>query len=141
MFDALVNYLEPKASRLTAWNSAKTENTETASRGPRPFYSISIANQLIAVLARLRLALPPWDICPKMGISEATHSRLFATWVPFLAAELELLFPFPSHKQVRAWMPRSFRKRYPNTRKIIDCYEYQCQRPSIWLVESVTYIQ
>jgi len=36
-------------------------------------------------------------------------------------------------------MPRRFKKHFPNTRVIIDCYEIECQRPSGLLNSSVTY--
>ena len=87
----------------------------------------------------MRLAVPALDVSTRLGISEATYSRLFATWIPVLARELKLLFPFPSRTLIDSWMPRVFRMRYPNTRIIIDCYEIQCQRPSGLLNQSITY--
>ena len=69
----------------------------------------------------------------------ASYSRLFATFIPFLAAELKLLFPFPSREKLQFWMPCSFRERFPNTRVIIDCFELQCQRPTGLMNQSVTY--
>lgn len=39
------------------------------------------------------------------------------------------------------WMPRSFKKHFPNIRIIIDCYEIECQRPSGLVISSVTYSQ
>ena len=38
-------------------------------------------------------------------------------------------------------MPRSFKKHFPNTRIIIDCYEIECQRPSGLMNFSMTYSQ
>ena len=144
-FKSFVNYIEPKALRLRTKRSkqAETEEQETShSRNrnpPRPWHALSIATQLLAVLVRLRLSVPALDISTRLGISEATYSRLFATWIPFLARELKLLFPFPSRALIDSWMPRVFRLRYPNTRIIIDCYEIQCQRPSGLMNQSLTY--
>lgn len=81
------------------------------------------------------------DVCVRFKISEGTYSRLFTTWICFLSKELRLLFPFPSRTQVDDWMPRNFKKYFPNTRIIIDCYEIECQRPSGLTNLSVTYSQ
>ena len=119
----------------------ETEEKESSHsrKPPRPWSSLSIATQLLAILVRLRLSAPALDISTRLGISEATYSRLFATWIPFLARELKLLFPFPSRTLIDSWMPRVFRMCYPNTRMIIDCYEIQSQRPSGLMNQSITY--
>ena len=90
-------------------------------------------------MIRLCRNLAAADVCFRMGINVATYSRLFATWVPFLAAELRLLFPFPSRQLIDDWMPDCFTKRYPTTRVIIDCYEVECERPSGLMNQSITY--
>ena len=90
-------------------------------------------------MARLRLGLHSLDVATRMSMSEASYSRMFATWILFLAKELPLLFPWPLKRQVQQWMPASFRKRYPNTRVIIDCMELHTQRPSSLLNQSITY--
>jgi len=51
------------------------------------------------------------------------------------------LFPFPSKEQVLQWMPPYFKKHFPNTRTIIDCYKIECQRPSGLMNSSITYSQ
>ena len=103
---------------------------------------MSIANQLFSVLIRLRLiGLLVADVCVHFKISESMYCRLFTTWIYFLSKELCLLFPFPTRQQVDNWMPRSFKKHFPNTRIIIDCYEIECQQPSGLVNSSVTYSQ
>ena len=142
-FLAFVEYLEPKANRMISWNSSKTKELSSQGKqsGTRCFSSMSIPNQLFAVLIRLRLGLLSADVCFRFKISEGMYSRLFATWTCFLSKELRLLFPFPSREQIDNWMPRSFKKHFPNTRIIIDCYEIECQRPSGLVNSSVTYSQ
>lgn len=135
-FKAFVVYLEPKAERLTTWTG---KNELRKPRGPKPWQNLSIADQLLAVLVRLRLGVSAYDICVRMSVTEGSFSRMFGTWIAFLARELKLLFPFPSRKQIDDWVPRVFRSRYANTRIIIDCYEIQCQRPSGLMNQSMTY--
>ena len=81
------------------------------------------------------------DVCVQFQISEATYSRLFTIWLTFLSKELRLLFPFPSKQQVLQWMPPLFKKYFPNTCIIIDCYEIEGQRPSGLMNSSITYSQ
>ena len=142
-FQALVDYLKPKAKEMTGWNGSKTKDMsiEGSCHGSRCFTDITIGNQLFAVLVRLRLGLLITDVCTRFKISEATYSRMFTTWMCFLTKELRLLFPFPSREQIMQWMPRKFKKYFPNTRIIIDCYEIECQRPSGLMNSSVTYSQ
>ena len=107
-FLALVEYLEPKALQLRAWRSSETSTSNAmdglCQRGnsSRCFTSLSVANQLFAVLIRLRRGLDSLDVCIRFKISETTYSRMFTTWILFLSKELRALFPFPSRQQVVA---------------------------------------
>ena len=146
-FIAFSNYLEPKALHLQAWqrsetsDSRSTENSCSVQRKPfHCFSSLSVCNQLFAVLIRLRRGLESLDVCTRFKISEATYSRMFTTWIIFLSKELRLLFPFPTRQQVLQWLPSCFSK-FSNTRIIIDCYEIECQRPSGLMNSSITYSQ
>ena len=142
-FLAFVDYLEPKARNMVVWNSSKTKelNVQGKQGGNHSFHGISLANQLLSVLIPLRLGLVAADVCARFKLSEGTYSRLFTTWICFLSKELRLLFPFPSREQVDEWMPQNFKKHFPNTRIIIDCYEIECQHPSGLMNQSVTYYQ
>lgn len=142
-FIAFAGYLEPKALHLQAWRGSETSDNRESSRerkSSRCFSSLSISNQLFAVLIRLRRGLESLDVCTRFKISEATYSRMFTTWIIFLSKELRLLFPFPSKQQVLQWLPSCFNN-FSNTRIIVDCYEIECQRPSGLMNSSVTYSQ
>ena len=142
VFSSLVEYLRPKATVMTSWNSGRiASGSAHSTKLTSCFPSMALENQLLSVLMRLRLGLISGDVAFRFKISEATYSRLFTTWICFLSKELKQLFPFPSRKQIDDWMPRNFKQAFPNTRIIIDCYEVQCQRPSSLLNSSVTYSQ
>ena len=85
LFTGLVRYLSRKAENLTPWNGGQTVVTPSAGgrRGARPWKNISFANQFFAVVARLRLGLHSLDVATRMSISEASYSRMFATWICF----------------------------------------------------------
>ena len=104
----------------------------------RKFCDIRYAEQFLAVLMRLRLGLLTVDVAHRFEVSPATISRLFTTWITILAAEMKVIFPWPSKQQIQAWMPSCFKK-YPNTRIIIDCTEFFIQRPSSLQGQSLTF--
>ena len=63
----------------------------------------------------------------RCGISTASFSKLFTTWINFLAYELRALHEVPSRKP--RVLIKSFLKFSP-TRILIDCTEVFSQRPS-----------
>ena len=142
-FMALVEYLEPKARNMIAWNSSQTRELDSNGKqgGSRCFHSMSVANQLFSVVIRLWLGLLVADVCVHFGVSKGTYSCLFTTWICFLSKKLKLLFPFPTHRQINERVPRSFKKNFPNTRIIINCYEIECQRPSGLMNSSIMHSQ
>ncbi|XP_065914421.1 uncharacterized protein [Dysidea avara] len=145
-FVAFVNYIEPKALHLQPWRGSETAkldeavSAEVSSSRRKGFSSLPVAEQLFAVLIKLRRGLESLDVSIRFKISETTYSRMFTTWITFLSKELRLLFPFPSRHLVQQWLPDRFKK-FSNIRVIIDCYEIECQRPSGLLNSSKTYSQ
>ena len=138
------DYLKPKAQELIPWNGTHTREAvvdESRQPGHQGISCLKFCDQLFAVLIQLRRGLDALDVCVRFGISEATYSRLFATWIAFLSKELKLLFPFPSREQVSQWMPPSFKKYFPSPRIIIDCYKIECQRPLGLMNSSITFSQ
>ena len=145
-FVAFVNYIEPKALHLQPWRGSETAkldeavSAEVSSSRRKGFSSLPVAEQLFAVLIKLRRGLESLDVSIRFKISETTYSRMFTTWITFLSKEFRLLFPFPSRHLVQQWLPDRFKK-FSNIRVIIDCYEIECQRPSGLLNSSKTYSQ
>ena len=105
-FVAFVNYIEPKALHLQPWRGSETAkldeavSAEVSSSRRKGFSSLPVAEQLFAVLIKLRRGLESLDVSIRFKISETTYSRMFTTWITFLSKELRLLFPFPSRHLV-----------------------------------------
>ena len=137
-FLALVDYLEPIVKAMRSWKGSSTI-MEEKQHGLQCFSNLSVADQLFSILIQLRLRLLITDVSTRFRIPEATYSRMFTTWICLLSKELHQIFPFPSREQVSQWMPRRFKKHFPNTRVIIDCYEVEFQQPSGLVNSSVTY--
>ena len=96
-------------------------------------------NSSLAVLMRLRVGLLTVDVAHRFAVSPATIPRLFTTWITMLAAEMKVIYPWPSKQRIQAWTPLSFKK-YLNTRIIIDCTEFFIQRPSSLQGQSLTFL-
>ena len=57
------------------------------------------------------------------GISSATVSRYFITWVCFMYHHLKEIDWFPKSEQVAGTLPNAFKEKYPTTYIIIDASE------------------
>ena len=124
VFILLCNFLRGKAENLKAWQGEKTTTPATNVRvGPRPWKNMSVENQFFSVLVRLRLGVSGADVAARFGMPEGSYSRLFSTWIMFLAKEFKLLFPWPSRDRVHKFMPACFKTKFPTTQVIIDCME------------------
>ena len=85
---AFVKCLEPKALHLQPWSGSTTarlydkmisEEELSSLRKCVCFSSLSVANQLFAVLIISQQGLKSLDVNIRFKISEATHSRMFTT--------------------------------------------------------------
>ena len=133
----LFTYLEQKASRMHLWRGEKEERKHSecgvygkGSGGSRSGRRLSLMEELLAVLVRLRLGLYTEDVCARFGISRSYYSKIFTTWIVFLSKELTLLFPWPSKDLIQRYTPAQFNI-YPRTRVILDCTEIFIERPSL----------
>ena len=133
VFMSLFEYLQPKAARMRIWRGEKAEAERTASGAEHRVYhrerQLDLVDEFLAVLMRLRLGLLVEDVCQRFGVSPSYYSKIFTTWVVFLAKELCLMFPWSSADKVKLHTPPQFLK-YPNTRVIVDCFELFIERPS-----------
>ena len=108
---------------MTLWCGGKTSKQKFSLLDkPGRKRKLAVIDEFFAVLMCLCLGLLLEDVADRFGISSITMSRLFFTWVVFLAKELQLLFPRTSKELVQKHASSDF-IRYPNTRIIIDCTE------------------
>jgi hypothetical protein len=73
------------------------------------------------------------------GISPATVTKIFVTWILFLKSELEFLLPFSTLEEMEGIpIPKTFRA-FPNLRCIIDCTEIYIEKPFKIAAQRATY--
>ncbi|XP_064469823.1 uncharacterized protein LOC135384556 [Ornithodoros turicata] len=69
------------------------------------------------------------EIARNFLISEGHFSRVFTTWINFLATALEKLTVLPSVEDLQTHLPKSFHG-FENTRLLLDATEVRIQKPS-----------
>ena len=132
-FNLISDLLKPQAEKLKYWdkNKGKQMKYQTAvDSKPGPKRGLTLKEELIVTLVRLRLGLMGRQLADIFSVSQSQLCRIFTTWVCFLATVLkEVLVLWPSQEEVKRNLPRSFSK-YPNTRVIIDCTEMYIEKPT-----------
>lgn len=101
---------------------------------------LTLHEQFLLVLMRLRLGLLFTDLGKRFGVSRSTAFEIFTFWRPILARFMR--------EKVIAWLPRdtlnrirpkTFHKNYPKATCIIYCTEVFVQRPKNLRKRSQTY--
>ena len=148
MFQSVFNYVKHKAAVMKYWDGNKRTNRlrKTMSsvesveqllltqdynidvnlfpmRKSGPKRKISLEQEFLLVMMRLRLGLLIEDLAFRFCISAGTVSQIIITWVILLSKELERLILWLCRNTIRGTMPNCFKRLYPKVRTIIDCSE------------------
>ena len=101
---------------------------------------LSLEEQLLLTLMRLRLHLKEADLSYRFHISVSSVSRYINKWVDVMYVRLQPVFMiWPKREDVQESMPLSFRLKYPNCMAVIDCFETFVQRHTDVLDRASTY--
>lgn len=101
--------------------------------------SLSLEDELLLTLCRLRLALNVEDISVRFSISSTTASHIFAKWIRLLYLRLRFLIAWPSRELCHQNMPSIFKELYPMCRCVIDCSEIFIEMPNNYKARNSTY--
>ena len=125
------------------WRGAKQTEKESHHVGITPFKlfagpdqksgpsrKLSLEQEILLTLMKLRLALLYEDLAFRFQVSLATVSSIFITWIKLMSKELSVLIIWPSRSQTKKTLPGCFRKLFPKVRCIIDCFECFTETPS-----------
>ena len=93
--------------------------------------SLSLFQEFVMVLIRLRLNVPLQDLAFRFGVSLSTVSRTFNAWLIGLDVRLSPLIRWPERDELWHTMPMCFQFAFgKKTTIIIDCFEVFIERPS-----------
>lgn len=119
---AIFNILKPLAEKLKYWDSNKGNKVnfqkKPSVKKSGKKRSLTTFQEFILTLVRLRLGLLVQHLSDIFAISKSSVSKVFTTWICFLAITLEdILLIWPAKESIRKHLPQSF-KNYPATRVI-----------------------
>ena len=103
--------------------------------------SLSLFQEMVMVLMKLRLNVPHQDLAYRFGVSMSTVSRTFAHWLVTMDVRLSPLIRWPEREELWKTMPQCFKFSFGNikTTVIIDCFEVFCVKPTNLLARAQTF--
>lgn len=101
---------------------------------------LTLPEQFLVVLMKLRLGLTHQDLAFRFRVSCGTVSNIFHEWLNVMAKELQCLVRWPSRKEIRRNLPTLFKTTgFQQVRCIIDCTEVFIERPTSLQTRAITY--
>jgi hypothetical protein len=105
-----------------------------------PDRALSQKDEFLLTLMKLRLGSTNVDLGQRFGITAASVSNIFATWVKVLSSQLRCLIYNPPCEIVKQTLPKKFNKPgYSDTCHIIDCTEIFIEIPSDPALKAATW--
>ena len=102
--------------------------------------SLTLFQEMVMVLMKLRLNVPHQDLVYRFGVSQSTVSRTFAHWLLIMDVRLSPLIRWPEGEELWKTMPQCFKFSFGNkTTVIIDCFEVFCVKPTNLLARAQTF--
>lgn len=146
LFNSLFILLEPYLKNLRYWRGTKQSKVVASKIRKKSFISsnkkkLSLKNEFLMTLMRLRLGLLNEDLADRFCISPASCSNIFKTWVRFLSETLgKALVAWLPKESILQNMPKVYRKAgHGKLRVIIDCSEVFIERPKSLDVQAATW--
>ncbi|XP_063400233.1 uncharacterized protein LOC134684853 [Mytilus trossulus] len=143
MLLGIFKLLEGHASKMKYWMGPDSSDGKrwqvNNKKKPGASRKLTFFEEFVITLLRLRLGLNTYVLSLLFGVSQSTISRVFTTWISLIAQCLGPLIKWPSKEKIKKHMPLSFRRKYPNTRVIIDATEFYVQRPRNPTAQSKTW--
>ena len=133
------SFLQPQYIQSLEQSSRDTCSVRVRRSGAGPKYLLSLEDQFLLVLIRLRLGLLEKDLAIRFCIGEATVSRTFVRWINHMYLRLRLLPVWPSSESIQRYMPVVFKEAYPTTFCIVDATEIFCEVPASLSLQSQCY--
>ncbi|XP_068712765.1 uncharacterized protein [Montipora foliosa] len=113
------------------WRGGETANkshfSDRFQTKPGPDSKLTLEEEFLIVMIRLKVGLFQKDLAHRFGMSEATISRVFTSWINLMYIELNDLCEMPDCESSEK--AKQFGK-FPMVRVILDCTEIYTEKPS-----------
>ncbi|XP_034026345.1 mitochondrial import inner membrane translocase subunit Tim21 isoform X2 [Thalassophryne amazonica] len=144
--DSLYSHLEPRLKEMRYWGGVKKVTStkifrrcKKSSNKREPQRKLNGKSEFVLVLMKLRLGLSNIFLSDLFNISVSTCSKIFNTWIRFLAKELKPLIYWPSGDIIRKLLPPSLASKYSSLRCTLDCMEVFIERPNHLELQAMTW--
>lgn len=139
-WDLLWNFLKVSDENILSQSASRTSlKGRRIAKGSGRKSTLSLEDQLLITLMRLRLGRLENELAYLFGCDEATISRIFIKWLNFLYLRLGQIPLWPTWDDVEKSMPDCFRCTYPSTFVVLDATELRCEVPSALDLQSSNY--
>lgn len=101
--------------------------------------NVSVADQLLITMIKLRRYLPDFELAFLFGISESNVANIFITWINFMYEIWSLIDIWPNKECVKYFMPESFKRDFLATRVIVDTTEIPITKPGNPVAQQATF--
>ena len=130
-FDVLLQFLGEAVSGLNYWGTVGSVSNERAERAkkPGPSRRVTPKDELLLVLARLRVGMLEQDLAARFEISQSHVSRTFTTWINAMYRRFKEVDIWPSREDAFRDLPGKVKEFCPNLRCIIDATEIYIEQP------------
>lgn len=115
------------------------ETYETKKCLTRSVHKLSIEDEYLMTLMKLRMGLTNLDLSERFNVSESTVVSVLITWINYLYIVLGCLKVWPHRDIIFKNSPKEFIEEYPNNIIIIDATELKIQVPSALQKHSESY--
>ncbi|CAG2241542.1 uncharacterized protein [Mytilus edulis] len=142
LFCWLLDEVSVPASNMKYYKGEDSHETtsyqENNAKKPGPKRKLSLEDELLMTLMKLRLNLNQEFMASLFNVSSSLVSSIITTWISLLALELRPLIHWPTRDQLDQYYPDCYSK-YGKVTAIIDCTEVQTERPSLDSTNSALY--
>ena len=102
---------------------------------------LTLQDELVLVLVKLRLNLPFQDFAYRWEVSISTVTRMFYKWIEVMFVRMKFLIKWPPRDILQQNLPQAFKDTYPKAVCVIDCSEIFIDRPTYFQARAKTYSQ
>ena len=141
LFHELFDLLKPFINKMNYWRGpVRTSTKIRKSLEQRKHKKMTLKNEFLSFLMRLKLALLNEDIIDRFCVSPTISSNVFTTWIKVLNQTLgKALVVWLPKDVILEHLPAKFKKHHPKIRCVIDCSEVFIEKPKAVDIQAATW--